>query len=540
MARVWLGGSGGQRPAESATTGVRAGVCNWELPWVDCATPRHVRHRAQAASDQAACLAQCWAGVDDALSPAPRLDGALMAVWPGRHTRSNGGVQPWPRQWRPKPFVLADIGTRVRRALGGGSSTRGLNALLTLWRLPGGACCERVELHQGLINATTWTRITLPLLDSRRLPSAAGVTKARAHHHPANRLSPHQRTPPSSTVAVAASAACRDYHHHCRRLAGALCRLCSSRPPSAPSPLYPPFPLPALMPAPPLSYVLPVNYSTSVSEAIMTLALRSDHMERRQPAAGPRSGRPAKRQRSGIAHEAAVPVAAAVAVTTALPPPPAPLTGHHAEVVDIGASISPVTPVAPATAPACVSPHQAPLLQERRLSSLTDDQLTDAVAAVLGHIMRDTPVGALPDSSDPLSLFYGTNTQPFSLEFYIKRVAKHSGASPSALVVALALLQRWGGLALCELNIHRAVTTAVMLAAKWLDDVVYSNGHYASVGGVPSQGEMNALEVVMLTGIHWNVAVGKEEFEEWEREVVRMASLLDQPAMPSGLKRRRV
>lgn len=270
----------------------------------------------------------------------------------------------------------------------------------------------------------------------------------------------------------------------------------------------------------------------------MALALRSDRTERRQPAAGPRSGRPAKRQRSGFAHEAAVPVTATVAVATALPPPPAPLSGLRAAVVDIGASISPVTPAAPATAAACVSPRQAPLLQERRLSSLTEDQLTDAVAAVLGHIMRDTPVGALPDSSDPLSLFYGTNTQPFSLEFYIKRVAKHSGASPSALVVALALLQRWRGLTLCELNIHRAVTTAVMLAAKWLDDVVYSNGHYASVGGVPSQGEMNALEVVMLTGIQWNVAVGKEEFEEWEREVVRMASLLDQSAMPSGLKRR--
>lgn len=272
----------------------------------------------------------------------------------------------------------------------------------------------------------------------------------------------------------------------------------------------------------------------------MALALRSDRTERRQHAAGSRSGRPAKRQRSGVAYEAALPIAAAVAVTTALPPPPVPLSGRHADVVDIGASISPVTPAAPATAAACVSPHLAPVLQERRLSSLTEDQLTDAVAAVLGHIMRDTPAGALPDSSDPLSLFYGTNTQPFSLEFYIKRVAKHSGASPSALVVALALLQRWGGLALCELNIHRAVTTAVMLAAKWLDDVVYSNGHYASVGGVPSQGEMNALEVVMLTGIQWNVAVGKEEFEEWEREVVRVASLLDQPAPLSGLKRRRV
>eukprot|EP00168_Porphyra_purpurea_P003759 TRINITY_DN1437_c0_g1_i4.p2 TRINITY_DN1437_c0_g1~~TRINITY_DN1437_c0_g1_i4.p2 ORF type:complete len:155 (-),score=60.95 TRINITY_DN1437_c0_g1_i4:163-627(-) len=154
--------------------------------------------------------------------------------------------------------------------------------------------------------------------------------------------------------------------------------------------------------------------------------------------------------------------------------------------------------------------------------------------------MGDAAPQALPDSSDPLSLFYGTHTQPFTLEFYVKRVAKHSGASPSALVVALALLERWGGLSLCELNIHRAVTTAVMLAAKWLDDVVYSNGHYASVGGVPSQGEMNALEVVMLSGIRWNVAVGCEEFERWEREVVRMAACLDRPAASSDRKRRRV
>jgi len=254
----------------------------------------------------------------------------------------------------------------------------------------------------------------------------------------------------------------------------------------------------------------------------MALALRSDRMERRQ-STGHRSYRAAKRQRSGVSHDVVAPAAAAATTLPGL----------------VGASISPVTPAAPATAAACVSPLLPAVLQQR-LSSLSEDQLTDSVAALLRGIMSDTAPRALPDSSDPLSLFFGTHTQPFSLEFYIKRVAKHSGASPSALVVALALLERWGGLSLCELNIHRAVTTAVMLAAKWLDDVVYSNGHYASVGGVPSQGEMNALEVVMLSGIRWNVAVGVEEFEQWEREVVRMATCLDRSATSSDRKRRRL
>lgn len=287
----------------------------------------------------------------------------------------------------------------------------------------------------------------------------------------------------------------------------------------------------------------------------MAQALRSERAERRAPAPAPapRAGRTAKRQRSGGAvgsGDSAASIAAAAATATALPPPPAPPAslcapagGKGGGGMGLGASISPVTPAAlpagGAAAPRGTTPRAA-AVQQRRLASLTESQLTDAVAAVLGHIMGDTHPGALPASSDPLSLFYGTNTQPFSLEFYIKRVAKHSGASPSALVVALALLNRWGGLALCELNIHRAVTTAVMLAAKWLDDVVYSNGHYASVGGVPSQGEMNALEVVMLTGIGWNVAVGKEEFEEWESEVVRVAALLEQPVAAVGPKRRRL
>ena len=50
---------------------------------------------------------------------------------------------------------------------------------------------------------------------------------------------------------------------------------------------------------------------------------------------------------------------------------------------------------------------------------------------------------------------------------------------------------------LTQANVHRLLLSALVLAAKFYDDIYYSNQHYAKVGGV-SHKEIDLLEYQML------------------------------------------
>ncbi len=76
---------------------------------------------------------------------------------------------------------------------------------------------------------------------------------------------------------------------------------------------------------------------------------------------------------------------------------------------------------------------------------------------------------------------------------------------------------------LTELNVHRVVITAVLLAAKFFDDAYYNNAYYAKVGGVLVS-EMNSLEVEFLFRINFSLRVVPEVFQKYHAELVSHAS----------------
>jgi hypothetical protein len=80
------------------------------------------------------------------------------------------------------------------------------------------------------------------------------------------------------------------------------------------------------------------------------------------------------------------------------------------------------------------------------------------------------------------------------------------------------LIQR-NNFLLTELNVHRVVITAILLAAKFFDDAYYNNAYYAKVGGVLVS-EMNGLEVDYLFRINFSLHVQCEEFEKYKAELV--------------------
>ena len=71
-----------------------------------------------------------------------------------------------------------------------------------------------------------------------------------------------------------------------------------------------------------------------------------------------------------------------------------------------------------------------------------------------------------------------------------------------------------------ELNVHRVVICAVLLAAKFFDDAYYNNAYYAKVGGVLVS-EINGLEVDFLFRINFSLHVPPEEFEKYRVELLQ-------------------
>ena len=89
------------------------------------------------------------------------------------------------------------------------------------------------------------------------------------------------------------------------------------------------------------------------------------------------------------------------------------------------------------------------------------------------------------------------------------------------------LIQR-NNFLLTELNVHRVVITAILLAAKFFDDAYYNNAYYAKVGGVLVS-EMNGLEVDFLFRINFSLHVTPEVFEEYRAKLFSQASAANIP-----------
>jgi hypothetical protein len=117
-----------------------------------------------------------------------------------------------------------------------------------------------------------------------------------------------------------------------------------------------------------------------------------------------------------------------------------------------------------------------------------------------------------------LSEFEAGKACPLTASSYLKRIMKYGGCSPCCVVVGLLYLQRlkqrMPTVCLTSGNMQRLLLTSVMVAAKFLDDLYYSNKHWAQIGGLNLQ-ELNALEIKLLFQLSFVVGVTREEYQEY-------------------------
>jgi hypothetical protein len=124
------------------------------------------------------------------------------------------------------------------------------------------------------------------------------------------------------------------------------------------------------------------------------------------------------------------------------------------------------------------------------------------------------------------SPFHASRIPSISVEAYFERIYTFAFCSKACYVIALLYLDRLsrrnGCLRMTSFTAHRLLITAVMLAAKFFDDIFYNNAYYAKVGGLPLR-EMNGLEVRMLQELAYQLNVSVEEFHTFESKLVYRA-----------------
>lgn len=164
------------------------------------------------------------------------------------------------------------------------------------------------------------------------------------------------------------------------------------------------------------------------------------------------------------------------------------------------------------------------------VEDISEELLAETIALILSEFCSTgSEQPRFPDPRDPAALFFSPYKQKsFTLSFYCRRLIQFNCCSkacfPIAILYLIRLAEKESVFELNDYNVHRLVCTALVLAAKYLDDVSYSNSHYAKVGGIQTGDEMNKLEHHMLKMMDYRLFVSKESYEEVENQILQIAA----------------
>ncbi|TVU00452.1 hypothetical protein EJB05_54094, partial [Eragrostis curvula] len=114
-----------------------------------------------------------------------------------------------------------------------------------------------------------------------------------------------------------------------------------------------------------------------------------------------------------------------------------------------------------------------------------------------------------------------------SLHAFLERFARYAEVSPQVYVVAYAYLDRLrrgdAGVRVVRANAQRLLTTAILVASKFVEDRNYKNSYFAAVGGLGAA-ELSALELDFLFLMQFRLNVCVSVFQSYCRHLEREVS----------------
>jgi len=112
-----------------------------------------------------------------------------------------------------------------------------------------------------------------------------------------------------------------------------------------------------------------------------------------------------------------------------------------------------------------------------------------------------------------ITVFHAQSTPDISVSDYLARISKYGNFSKSVLIAALIYIDRVlennPEIVMTSRTIHRLLITAVLVSAKFNDDIHLGNGAYAQIGGIRNA-ELNRLEVNFLKLLRFSLCVSEE------------------------------
>lgn len=150
--------------------------------------------------------------------------------------------------------------------------------------------------------------------------------------------------------------------------------------------------------------------------------------------------------------------------------------------------------------------------------------IVQVLAVVLERLVSSN--SHLAASQQEETKFHALRAPAIGILQYLERIHKYASCSKECFILALIYIDRLiqrNNFLLTDLNVHRVVITAVLLAAKFFDDAYYNNAYYAKVGGVLVS-EMNTLEVEFLFKIDFSLRVIPEVFDKYYAELIGHSS----------------
>ena len=115
------------------------------------------------------------------------------------------------------------------------------------------------------------------------------------------------------------------------------------------------------------------------------------------------------------------------------------------------------------------------------------------------------------------SALFSSLLPSISVENYVRRLLKYIEADFSTVLIALILLKRAANkykMLLSKNTAHRSILVALVLALKVHEDTIFSNKHFAKVGGV-RPAELKTFELDFLAQINFDTFISTEEFEAY-------------------------
>ena len=149
------------------------------------------------------------------------------------------------------------------------------------------------------------------------------------------------------------------------------------------------------------------------------------------------------------------------------------------------------------------------------LAKVKNVKLSSLISKVLEKIINNNKINKRYKLKR--DIFTGKSLPKITLIDYINRIITYSDSEINTLICSLIYIDRINKIkAINEFNIHRIFFTAVLVAIKYNEDIIFNNDYYSKVAGVKLN-EINKMELEFISLLDFNLYIDPEEFGSYKQ-----------------------